>query len=89
MNSPGLREFSSFNTGKVPVFEAAQVYSGIEVSPILAFLSSDATLIIGKRGGAHPIISEIYTTHTSFVFYTLRLPVGHCTRRKDSITIFL
>lgn len=55
INAQGLREFSAFNTGKV--FEAAQVYAGDKVSPIPIFLSSDATLI-GKRGGAHPIISE-------------------------------
>lgn len=56
MNSAGLRESRAFNTGKV--FEAAQVYTGIGVSPIF-FLSRDTTLI-GKGGGAHPMISEPY-----------------------------
>ncbi len=59
INAQGLREFSAFNTGKV--FEAAQAYAGDRVSPIpiflYIFLSRNATLI-GKRGGAHPIISE-------------------------------
>jgi hypothetical protein len=57
INAQSLGEFSAFNTGKV--FEVAQVYhdAGDRVSPIPIFLSSDATLI-GKRGSAHPIISE-------------------------------
>ena len=59
INSAGLREFGAFNTARA--FEAAQVYCGEGVSPISIFLSSDATLI-GKRGGAHPIISEFYTS---------------------------
>ncbi len=65
MNYAGLGEFSAFNLGKV--FAVAQVYSGTGVSPIFVFLSSDVTLI-GKRGGAHPIISEVYTTRTSIGF---------------------
>ena len=58
INSAGLREFGAFTAR---AFEAAQVYCGEGVSPISIFLSSDATLI-GKRGGAHPIISEFYTS---------------------------
>ncbi len=59
INSEGLREFGAFNTARA--FESAQVYCGEGVSPISIILSSDATLI-GKRGGAHPIISEFYTS---------------------------
>ena len=59
INAEGLREFSAFNTGRA--CEAAQGFCGEGVSPISIFLSSDATLI-GKRGGAHPIISEFYTS---------------------------
>jgi hypothetical protein len=62
MNAAGLREFSAFNTKKV--FEAAQVYTGIGVSPILVFLSSDATLI-GKQGGAQPIGAWGQSSHLS------------------------
>jgi hypothetical protein len=54
------------------VFEAAQVYTEIGFSPILVFLSSDATLI-GKQSGAHPIISEIYTSNTSFGFLYIQV----------------
>ena len=63
INVECLSEFSAFNTGRA--FEAAQVFCEEGVSPISIFLSSDATLI-GKRGGAHPIISEFYTSWCTY-----------------------